>query len=268
MGFTIFESSTSFKPSDYGLKVGDIIYVVCVGGGASGDYATAAYDSSPDIVPGKAGGSSSFGSYITALGGGACGSTQGHAFGLKGKYSSSGGYPYSGCGAGGWVPGLNISAIPIENHIVTGPLPATTGGIQFLLNSDGTTYYSGIITTQGGGLSNMVTKDTYAKSTCPQAVINGIRGAGPSQGSHNWRSGTPITGCAGGNGAGYGAGGGGGLNKNQNEYNIPGGGNSGEIKKTYVKLSSLSAIAVTVGAGGAQNTYGGQGASGCVAIYW
>ena len=36
MGFQLFESSGTFNPSDWGLKAGDIISIVCVGGGGGG----------------------------------------------------------------------------------------------------------------------------------------------------------------------------------------------------------------------------------------
>lgn len=269
MGFSLFETSGTFNPSDYGLKAGDVINVVCVGGGAAGDYASAGYDSAPAIVKGSAGGNSSFGSYVTALGGGPHGSTQGNAWGLPGILINS--YPYSGPGAGGWIPGVNASAQPIKYHIMTSPPPATTGGVQALAlwnSTDGSmSFVGGSIVTQFGGTSNYVSDTTYASTTSLKGNGFGV-GAGPAQGSHNWRTGTPIIGCAGGNGAGYGAGGGGGLNKNQNEFNVPGGGNSGEVKRVTVVLPNTNSITVTVGNGGAANTYGAPGAPGCVCIFW
>lgn len=36
MGLKIFESSGIFKPADFGLKVGDTVYIIYVGGGGSG----------------------------------------------------------------------------------------------------------------------------------------------------------------------------------------------------------------------------------------
>lgn len=36
MDFTIFTSSGTFTPSNYGLKAGDIIEIICVGGGGGG----------------------------------------------------------------------------------------------------------------------------------------------------------------------------------------------------------------------------------------
>ena len=36
MGFQLFETSGTFNPATWGLKAGDIISIVCVGGGGGG----------------------------------------------------------------------------------------------------------------------------------------------------------------------------------------------------------------------------------------
>ena len=39
MGMQIFESSGTFDPKTHGLKVGDVLQIVCVGGGDGGNRA-------------------------------------------------------------------------------------------------------------------------------------------------------------------------------------------------------------------------------------
>ena len=68
MGFQLFESSGTFKPTDWGLKVGDVITVICVGGGASGGHCSGTAGSIT-ATAGANGGTTSFGSYCTAVGG-------------------------------------------------------------------------------------------------------------------------------------------------------------------------------------------------------
>lgn len=36
MGMQIFESSGTFDPAVHGLKIGDVLQIVCVGGGGGG----------------------------------------------------------------------------------------------------------------------------------------------------------------------------------------------------------------------------------------
>lgn len=89
MGFVLFESSGTFNPSAYGLVPGDLLQVVCVGGGggvAGTDYyvtdSSAQYGYSSKSVKFD-GSASSFGSFLTAPGG----------VGGKDDY-----------GQGGWIP--------------------------------------------------------------------------------------------------------------------------------------------------------------------
>lgn len=60
----MFTSSGIFNPADHGLKIGDMLNLICVAGGASGcGYnGTTAYAGNP-------GGNSSFGNFLSALGG-------------------------------------------------------------------------------------------------------------------------------------------------------------------------------------------------------
>jgi hypothetical protein len=62
MGFTIFTSSGTFNPADHGLKAGDMIHIIAIGGGGGGGAYTYA-------TQGTAGGTTSFGSYLSCPGG-------------------------------------------------------------------------------------------------------------------------------------------------------------------------------------------------------
>lgn len=97
MGFQLFESSGTFNPSDWGLKAGDIISIICVGGGGAG---------CTNETAGKTGSASSFGSILSAAGGsgGAVGGTPGTVGAYYGSAESANNQ--GGCGAGGWYPGV------------------------------------------------------------------------------------------------------------------------------------------------------------------
>lgn len=103
MGFTIFESSGTFNPASYGLKAGDLLQIVCVGGG--GQALQNERDGASGV--GTTGGTSSFGSYVTALGGSGSGfsstGTQGGGKGAprSGLYQGGGGGGGYGGGGGG-----------------------------------------------------------------------------------------------------------------------------------------------------------------------
>ena len=85
MGMRIFETSGNFNPADYGLLAGDVVDVICVGGGQAGGGG-----------PGETivdAGESSFGSYVSSSSGAIMG---------RGEQLSAGG----ACGAGGYLPGV------------------------------------------------------------------------------------------------------------------------------------------------------------------
>ena len=91
MGMKIFESvgTSNFSPSDYGLKAGDVVDVICVGGGSSGVATTGS-----GISPSVSGGASSFGSYVS--------SANGVVMAKGGEASGA----ICGGGAGGYMPGI------------------------------------------------------------------------------------------------------------------------------------------------------------------
>lgn len=88
MGMKIFESSGTFSPSDYGLIAGDVVDVICVGGGGSGGTNATNGGASVD------GSASSFGAITSA----------------NGIVMGKGEVPTEswtvGCGAGGYLPGV------------------------------------------------------------------------------------------------------------------------------------------------------------------
>lgn len=251
MGYVLFTQSGTFNPSDYGLNVGDVLQVTCVGGGASGTGSKI----------NNAGAASSFGSYVTANGGNAHKSATAPAAPLanqrpgelNARYinistSSHSFYYFVGpAGAPGWMPNIGLVPAPVAElvapNIYSGsntPLSRYIGytGIQAYVYSDGN-----ILCAAGpnyGGCGT-ISNSNYAYGLAP-------------------------------GGYGYGAGGGGSC-RYTNAVSTSFGGNSGAVTEAVIKLSSVAAISVTVGKGGASvsNTAGaesGEGAPGCVAVFW
>ena len=257
MGFALFTKSGTFNPSDYGLVPGDVLSVVVVGGGGGGCGYTNNADDSKYGYPGTAGGASSFGSYISAAGGGS-GNSVGQSLGGYGDahYNAGGG------GAGGWYPGVQMVNCPGFPGFLDGISP---GELMMSPSNGGC-----------GGFCRPAYLDARALPTCGTSgggggavepgSLAGVGGGGGT-GLVSDNTDTSINYASGGGGAGYGAGGGGGARRN---YDYAGsGGNSGIVMQKMVKLPSMSAIPVTVGAGGAANgNGGGTGAPGCVAVFW
>ena len=91
MGMKIYEASGTFSPADYGLQAGDVLDVICVGGGSSGMH----YAGTPSTAS-AAGGASSFGGVSSASG----------PVMAKGEPYVSDVVARCGCGAGGYLPGV------------------------------------------------------------------------------------------------------------------------------------------------------------------
>lgn len=254
MGFALFTTSGTFKPSDYGLVPGDVLSVVVVGGGGGG----CGYDDSAVYgVPGAAGGASSFGPYVTAAGGGS-GNKVGQSLGGVGDDVHHAG----GGGAGGWYPGEQMVNCPGFRGFLIGISPAelmmspSNGGCggfcrPAYTDADIVPTYG----TSGGGGG--------AASPGSLAGVGGAGGTGLVSNNATQRDNY----ASGGGGAGYGAGGGGGGHRNF--VHAGSGGNSGIVTQKMVTLPSMSTIPVTVGAGGVGGEVnGGAGAPGCVAVFW
>ena len=227
MPMKLYESTDVFIPSDHGLKVGDYVDLICIGGGASGDYAylnevnTSVYVYAvSNSVEGE---ESSFGNRFS--------SASGYKMGIGGNgstFSDGQSACYGGHGAGGYLPGI--------------PVFGGNGG-------------SGNGLSGGNGTNSM-----YTNSSGP-----GNKGA----------TGT-ITTYDGSGGNGYGAGAGAhSFGTIGDKYIQAGsvyqskGGDSGRIVIGSVKITSMDAIAVTVGRGGVNERDTNQhGAPGVVIVCW
>lgn len=263
MGMVLFTQSGTFKPSDYGLSAGDALQIVCVGGGGAGGGASSGINGS----------ASSFGSIVTAAGGngGLNGSSaaaqpfssQGTAPTRVGYVDSNSAkyYPYydnspcGGDGGHGWWP---YSLPPRIGSSVAATL-FTSGAIALVYEQHGTMFD---FTVAVGNVS--------VKSTAASVQAGGIGGCrGYNYGSYI------VIGVGGAGGIGYGAGGGGAGWNNSGSTMIAGaGGNGGQIITHNLILNSsqvTTAHTITVGAGGKtvrDSNYGGDGANGCVAVFW
>lgn len=98
MGLAIFETSGSFNPASYGLIAGNVIDVICIGGGSSGGYSQGSpqVGGSGEYSPSVDGGASSVGGVSSA---------SGICMG-RGEAASSTSELYAGGGAGGYMPGV------------------------------------------------------------------------------------------------------------------------------------------------------------------
>ena len=97
MGMRIYTSTGTFVPGDYGLAIGDIVNVVCVGGGGGSRGLT---------INGGAGGTSSFGALLSASGGSGGGNGTAATGGMGN--GAVGNTNYAAGGAGGYLPGVPL----------------------------------------------------------------------------------------------------------------------------------------------------------------
>lgn len=291
MGFKLITKNETFNPADYGLKVGDIIHVVTVGGGAGGGCSSANY--TPGLAKchaayGGNGGTTSFGSHLTALGGGGGAPYVNPAyasyFSQRTQGFNIGGYNTieGGGGAGGWLPefpGLKHSFVQSMDmtfrgkHLFNSSMycfePEGTGGVNGSQNII-TQYYSN--SAKAGYLSLTTTFQTtaftfgtsnggssvYITDIKPRATVCGGMGSCAGYSAMNasliimqTRYFTPL------GGIGYGAGGASAgyiLLRKSDGTQMPlyggYGGNSGEIKEADIKLTTLDNIVVSIGGGG------------------
>jgi len=170
MGFILFNASGTFSPLDYGLNVGDIINIVCVGGGGGGGIGNSSYPGT-----GGTGGTSSFGSFVTALGGSG-GAYYGGTPGIQGQFI--GGLNYGGnCGgggAGGWIPGVADWGGNGGNGLyVIAPNGSSTMGIMELTSPVGSA--------GAGGVYGNGTYTLYYGATSATCYASGIRYISPGR---------------------------------------------------------------------------------------
>ena len=274
MGFTIFESSGTFNPLDYGLVVGDMIHLVVVGGGGGGCGAANNY------TPGTAGSASSFGNILTAAGGLApsdnqvVSATPGSFLGAPGQpnismgvyydnnvmTSVSGQSVYAGGGADGWLPGICKGR---------SGLPSTVFAFSPMLTKVVTQYFP---QDEFGHIVNFAFGSSLLQAI-PASNQKGGSGGLFLESGAGATGGFYVLAIAGAGGIGYGAGGGGGCCRYYASdvfMKAGAGGNSGVIAQKDHVLTSTSPISVTVGDGGKGGSgyAGGAGANGCVAIFW
>lgn len=239
MGMVIFEQSGVFNPADWGLTAGCVLQVICVGGGAGGQYLT---------TNGAAGKTSSFGSYVAASGANnTIGAANGMGRGGNGTWSNSSGA--AGGGAGGYLPGI--------------PVYGGNGGDGLFTSSSTTSMTTKTAPSLLGG------KGVLRGDKDIPELLSSLPFANLAAGKGNKGAGG---GCGSG-GNGYGAGGGGG--KANSTVGGGNGGNSGAITFGTVILASTEGIPVTVGTGGTggvegidPNNAGGNGAPGVVIVTW
>ena len=292
MGFTLFTSSATFVPGNYGLNPSDTIHICAVGGGGGGGGA--GYNGSSYVASNAtSGGSSSFGNYLTAVGGaaGAGGTSSSYNPGTQSRVGGSLGtgyfslstpyytgssvatlaVNYGGAGGNGWLP--NVGVVPaIDLFAVASQfIYPIAKSIQKPIR------YGQIVPICYSTSSTLTTPGGYNGGDSSPARTDQIGGIGSGQSNrNNWGTFAAYTlFVLGPGGAGYGAGGGGGVMPSTGSY----GGNGGEIAHLDHVLTSsdMSGIAVTVGNGGKGSNsgstsyfveYGGGGAKGCVAIWW
>lgn len=114
MGLAIFTKSGTFNPATYGLRVGQLLQIVCVGGGNSGQGGTGGSSSSMRGVGGAAGN-----------GGGSSSNENGGDSGLG--YGAGGGGGASSTGKGG--AGGAAGAVVFGEYVLTSltPIAVTVG---------------------------------------------------------------------------------------------------------------------------------------------
>lgn len=233
MGFQLFETSGTFNPASWGLKAGDMLYILAIGGGGGGGS-----NGYGDTTAATNGSSSSFGSVVTAAGGNAAnhtllGSIQtGSVQGSMGYISNS--ICIGGSGGDGWYPGIGVRHAACLNLQIG---PSDTFG-----HTAGTTMHT----------SSLQTPST----------VNRAQNGGASAESE----------LGGAGGVGYGAGGGGGVH-GTSYYQSAGGNSGCLIIKSYQLTSTASiAVTVGNGGKGGYmsnwSNYGGGGARGCVYVFW
>ena len=288
MGMTLFESSGTFSPSDYGLSVGDVIHITAVGGGGGG----AGCGIETSLTNGNDGSASSFGSVITAPGGSGgratpgssgspgCWGTPATASNMQveayltvpiGTSSVTVFYTIGGCGANGWLPdGRYIQQASSQDLLATLLVPYQSYGMMST---------SAIMSTAGLIFPySLSTSNYYIRVAGQSSAQTAQRGGYGSIGQSGTTGGFNCIRAGGPGGVGYGAGGGGSCSSYygyRSQCGAPGG-NAGVISSIDHILSSSDPVsfAVTVGKGGngahTNDTYcnGGGGAQGCVAVWW
>ena len=226
MGFALFESSGTFNPANYGLVVGDTIQVVAVGGGRGGNGS----DYNDGETLGSNGGTSSFGSFVSAPGGNAAVTVAGATPPLSGSEAngSLGSDGEHGWGSALWrvgsiwSPSLDYDLLAyISDH---GAMDNIRNGGKTDLAENGYADSRGLTTCAGG---------------------RGGLGYGAGGGGASARARREALAASGGK-----------AGTVKIAY----------VKLT--NLNAISVTVGTGGAGGSSTANGGKGANGCVAVFW
>lgn len=283
MGFILFNKSGTFDPTAYGLNPGDVIHAIVVGGGGGGCY------SSQTSSYGGNGGASSFGNYLTALGGYGAYYNQNNPWrGTPTEYMTRGRtvintsnfVSVGGTGGGGWYPGmtrgnggqwmfpqLQISGTQYNTIHLDVPIeaPRHTGGAAGIYTyNNSTNYFSFIPRLKQNEYWNPYITSFSANQILAQfePMLPVAGGCGIYQ-SNGYYDGTPYcrnVNCRnyneGNGGLGYGAGGG-----SASPTTYTAGGCGGELREGNIILTSAEPIAVTVGGGGSGGGYYTSGAN-------
>lgn len=156
----LFEQNGTFNPADYDLKIGDKLYVVCIGGGGGG----------------------SNNSYLSSTGTAAGGSTVGGDYGCGGRGHDSGSaemlgfndryeYVFIPAGGGGGSGYLEKNIITLTS---LDPIPITIGNGGGVGSSGGATKFGSYITADGGKPGSA----GWASATSTNNSTPGTGGAG------------------------------------------------------------------------------------------
>lgn len=141
-GPVIIQTTQTLDLSQYGLKVGDKVNVICIGGGGGGGAGGTSANGSAGGAGGKRGG----GNYGGGGGGGAYGAGGGGGTGSKGATSGGGG----GGGGAGYVSAKTVTLTSTSIAITVGA--AGTGGTSYTARggTGGTSSFGSLVSAAGG----------------------------------------------------------------------------------------------------------------------
>lgn len=141
-GPVIIQTTQALDLSQYGLKVGDKVNVICIGGGGGGGAGGTSANGSAGGAGGKRGG----GNYGGGGGGGAYGAGGGGGTGSKGATSGGGG----GGGGAGYVSAKTVTLTSTSIAITVGA--AGTGGTSYTARggTGGTSSFGSLVSAAGG----------------------------------------------------------------------------------------------------------------------
>lgn len=289
MGMKVIETNQTLNLAQYGLKAGDEITVICVGGGAGGG---AARDGSSGL---GYGGNAGFGgnggvrastSYGAAGGGGGAGGGYGAGGGGGGGASSANAYSYygynKGAGYGGGAGEYKMISHKLNettvNSIVVTIGAGGIGGNNYFTNNTyhngtngGLTSFGSIVSANGGIICK---GGAPGQDFCYSGISDRAAGPGGGGGEGGYILPLRMYGGSGGKGGDTRVVPGSPVTPTM-IMSAGGGGGSGSMVQTYSNSSAFGVLAQSSqygGHGGAPETPGGQGflskGSGVVVVLW